>query len=49
VAGARLSYYLALAQALKCDFWTADRSLFKALEIKHLKWLRWIEEIPALD
>jgi len=48
-AAAYDSYYLALAQALKCDFWTADRHLFKALEINHLKWLHWIEEIPVLE
>jgi predicted nucleic acid-binding protein len=48
-AAAYDSYYLALAQTLKCDFWTADGRLFRALKDEHLKWLRWIEEISALE
>jgi predicted nucleic acid-binding protein len=44
-ASAYDSYYLALAQTLECDFWTADRRLFNALQNAHLDWLHWIEEI----
>jgi predicted nucleic acid-binding protein len=39
------SYYLVLAQALECDFWTADKRLFHALNDAHLGWLHWIEEL----
>jgi predicted nucleic acid-binding protein len=44
-ASAYDSYYLVLAQTLECDFWTADKRLFNALQDAHLEWLRWIEEI----
>ena len=41
-------YYFVLAQALECDFWTADKRLFNALKDTHLGWLHWIEELtPA--
>ena len=43
------SFYLALAQALECDFWTADRKLFNALRDVQLKWLHWIEELEPLN
>lgn len=42
-------YYLALAQGLECDFWTADSRLFNALKDERLRWLHWIEEIQPLD
>lgn len=38
-------FYLALAQTLTCDFWTADKRLFNALGSFHLDWLHWIEEL----
>jgi predicted nucleic acid-binding protein len=44
-ASAYDSYYLVLAQALECDFWTADKRLFHALNDAHLGWLHWIEEL----
>ncbi|MDX9993415.1 MAG: type II toxin-antitoxin system VapC family toxin [Anaerolineales bacterium] len=47
-AAAYDSYYLALAQSLDCDFWTADSRLFNALKGERFKWLHWIEEIPPL-
>lgn len=47
-AAAYDSYYLALAQSLDCDFWTADSRLFNALKDECFKWLHWIEEIPPL-
>lgn len=37
-ASAYDSYYLALAEALKCDLWTVDRRLFNAVD---LSWVRW--------
>jgi predicted nucleic acid-binding protein len=47
-AAAYDSYYLALAQSLDCDFWTADSRLFNALKDERFQWLHWIEEIPPL-
>jgi len=44
-ASAYDSYYLALAQALECDFWTADKHLFNSLQEAHIGWLHWIEEL----
>ena len=43
-ASAYDSFYLALAQALESDFWTADKRLFSALGNANLKWLHWIGE-----
>jgi predicted nucleic acid-binding protein len=37
-ASAYDSYYLALAEALKCDLWTVDRRLFNAVDVS---WVRW--------
>jgi predicted nucleic acid-binding protein len=48
-ASAYDSFYLALAQALECDFWTADHGLFNALKNEHLNWLHWIEELTTLN
>lgn len=39
------SQYLALAEALQADFWTADRGLVDSLKSKKLAWLYWIGEI----
>jgi predicted nucleic acid-binding protein len=44
-ASAYDSYYLVLAQSLECDFWTADKRLFHALNDAHLSWLHWIGEM----
>ncbi len=44
-ASAYDSYYLTLAQALECDFWTADRRLFNSIQGTHTRWLHWIEEL----
>jgi predicted nucleic acid-binding protein len=43
-AAAYDSYYLALAETLTCDFWTADRRLSHAVD---LSWLRWAGEFEA--
>lgn len=43
-ASAYDSYYIVLAQALDCDFWTADMRLFNALKEARLNWVHWIEE-----
>jgi predicted nucleic acid-binding protein len=48
-ASAYDSYYLVLAEALNCDFWTADGRLFNALKDEQLRWLHWIEEVPPLE
>ena len=54
-ASAYDSYYLALAQALECNFWTADGRLFNALKSEafvvdaRLGWLHWIEELTPLN
>jgi predicted nucleic acid-binding protein len=37
------SYYLALAQTLRCDLWTADRRLFNAASVS---WVRLVESNP---
>ena len=39
------SYYLVLAQTLECDFWTADKRLFNALQDNRPGWVHWIEEM----
>jgi predicted nucleic acid-binding protein len=44
-ASAYDSYYLVLAKLLECDFWTADKRLFNALQEAHLGWVHWIEEL----
>ncbi len=44
-ASAYDSYYLVLAQALGCDFWTADKRRFNAIQDAQLGWVRWIEEM----
>jgi predicted nucleic acid-binding protein len=38
-ASAYDSYYLALAETLRCDLWTADRRLFNAV---NLPWVHWV-------
>ncbi len=48
-ASAYDSFYLALVQALECDFWTADKRLFNALGNANLEWLHWIEEFVPLN
>lgn len=44
-ASAYDSFYLALAEALGCDLWTADKRLYNALTDTQLEWLHWIEEL----
>jgi len=39
------SQYLALAETLQADFWTADKRLFDSLKSKKLNWLHWIGQI----
>ena len=39
------SQYLALAETLQADFWTADKRLFDSLKSKRLGWLHWIGEV----
>ncbi len=46
-ASAYDSYYLVLAQALECEFWTADKHLFNALKDAQVGWVHWIEEMAA--
>ncbi len=36
--------YLAMAQRLRCNFWTADRRLYEAAS-GWFPWVRWIEEV----
>ena len=45
LAAAYDSFYLAIAEALEADFWTADQRLFRSLELQKLKWLHWIGEV----
>ena len=44
-ASAYDSYYLVLAKVLECDFWTADKRLFNALQEVRQGWVHWIEEL----
>jgi len=37
------SHYLALAEMLSCEFWTADQRLFNAVQ-DELSWVRWLGE-----
>jgi predicted nucleic acid-binding protein len=37
-------FYLAIAEALQAEFWTADRRLFQSLESFHLEWIHWTGE-----
>lgn len=43
-ASAYDSYYLALAETLTCELWTADRKLYNAARDAHLEWVHWVEE-----
>lgn len=40
------THYLALAEALRCDFWTADQRLFNAVK-DELSWVRWLGALTA--
>lgn len=40
------SHYLALAESLNCEFWTADERLFNAVHDK-LDWVHWIGNYRA--
>lgn len=40
--------YLALAEALQADLWTADKRLVDTLKDQKLPWLHWIGEHPDL-
>lgn len=44
-ASAYDNYYLALAQTLDCEFWTADKRLFNALKDEGLEWLHYVGEM----
>jgi len=35
------THYLALAELLDCEFWTADKRLFNAIQ-NNLTWVRWL-------
>ncbi len=37
------AHYLALAESLNCEFWTADERLYRALR-GELTWVRWLGE-----
>ncbi|MCB9152938.1 MAG: type II toxin-antitoxin system VapC family toxin [Caldilineae bacterium] len=39
-------YYVALAEALNCDLWTADRRLVTAVH-QTLPWVRWLGETQS--
>lgn len=38
------SYYLALAESLGCELWTADRKFFNSVKDVRIEWIHWIEE-----
>jgi predicted nucleic acid-binding protein len=39
------SYYVALAETLGCELWTADRWLFNAAQAAQSSWVHWVNEI----
>jgi predicted nucleic acid-binding protein len=41
------SFYLALAEQLQCEFWTADLKLFNAVSQK-LAWVKWLGNFFSL-
>jgi predicted nucleic acid-binding protein len=38
-------YYLALAESLKCDLWTADKKLYQVAQTKDITWVRHVSEV----
>ena len=44
-AAAYDSYYLALAESLKCDLWTADKKLYQAAQNNDMAWVRHVSEV----
>lgn len=42
------SQYLAVAERLNCEFWTADERLFNAVSSR-LMWVRWIGNFEIMD
>ena len=44
-AAAYDSYYLALAESLKCDLWTADKKLYQAAQNNDIAWVRHVSEV----
>jgi len=43
------SYYLALAESLKCDLWTADKKLYQAGQDNGMAWVRYVSEVMDLS
>jgi predicted nucleic acid-binding protein len=39
------SYYLALAESLKCDLWTADKKLYQVAQNNDMAWVRHVSEV----
>lgn len=39
------SYYLALAESLKCDLWTADKKLYQVAQNNDMTWVRHVSEV----
>lgn len=46
-ASAYDSFYLALAETLGAEFWTADERLYNAFTDARLSWLHWLGEIQT--
>jgi len=44
-AAAYDNYYLALAESLKCDLWTADRKLHQVAQNNGMTWVRHVSEV----
>jgi predicted nucleic acid-binding protein len=44
-AAAYDNYYLALAESLKCDLWTADNKLYQAAQNNDITWVRHVSEV----
>ena len=39
------SYYLALAESLKCDLWTADKKLYQVAQNNDMTWVHHVSEV----
>jgi len=39
------AFYLACAERLEAEFWTADRRLFRAVQRAGVDWIKWVGEL----
>ncbi|MBM3144432.1 MAG: type II toxin-antitoxin system VapC family toxin [Chloroflexi bacterium] len=39
------SYYMALAESMKCDLWTADKKLYRVAQANDMPWVHHVGEV----